>query len=119
MKKLHVFHKINKSTTLKAILAAVLIVIVEIVCGILIYNLYAQSTYERTFVEYANRINELSEEIKLEKNMCVHESNYGRWQANCHLPFLIKKTFAADRLFGVMELLIGGSNPYVNFRGYR
>ena len=26
---------------------------------------------------------------------------------------------AADRLFGIMELLIGGSNPYVNFRGYR
>lgn len=44
--------------------------------------------------------------------MCVNESNYGRWQANCHLPFLMKKSFAADRLFGIMELLIGGSNPY-------
>ena len=28
----------------------------------------------------------------------------------------MKKSFAADRLFGIMELLIGGSNPYVNFR---
>ena len=47
--------------------------------------------------------------------MCVHESNYGRWQANCHLPFLIKKTFADDRLFGIIELLIGGGEPLCEF----
>ena len=26
----------------------------------------------------------------------------------------MKKSFAVDRLFGIMELLTGGSNPFVN-----
>lgn len=85
MKKLHVFHKINKSTTLKAILAAVLIVIVEIVCGILIYNLYAQSTYERTFVEYANRINELSEEINSQVGATDYDNQTAISAVHSHL----------------------------------
>ena len=46
----------------------------------------------------------------------VVKAEMGVWFAH---PFLMKKSFAADRLFGIMELLIGGSNPYVNFRGYR
>ena len=43
----------------------------------------------------------------------LYEPDYGRWQTNCYLPFLIKKSFAADRLFGIMELLTGGSPPTV------
>ena len=39
----------------------------------------------------------------------VVKAEMGVWLAH---PFLMKKSFAADRLFGIMELLTGGSPPY-------
>lgn len=38
----------------------------------------------------------------------VVKAEKGVWLAH---PFLMKKSFAADRLFGIMELLIGGCTP--------
>ena len=43
----------------------------------------------------------------------VVKAEMGVWFAH---PFLMKKSFAADRLFGIMELLIGGSNPLRFYR---
>ncbi|MGN0814150.1 MAG: EAL domain-containing protein [Candidatus Coproplasma sp.] len=63
MKKSKIFHKINKSTGIKACLIAALIVIVEVVCGILSFNLYAQYSYEQSFVEYASEISKISDVI--------------------------------------------------------
>ena len=39
----------------------------------------------------------------------VVKAEMGVWLAH---PFLMKKSFAADRLFGIMELLIGWRTPY-------
>lgn len=43
----------------------------------------------------------------------VVKAEMGVWFAH---PFLMKKSFAADRLFGIMELLTGGSNPLRFYR---
>lgn len=39
----------------------------------------------------------------------VVKAEMGVWFTH---PFLMKKSFAADRLFGIIELLIGGRTPY-------
>ena len=39
----------------------------------------------------------------------VVKAEMGVWFAH---PFLMKKSFAADILFGIRDLLIGGSPPY-------
>ena len=43
----------------------------------------------------------------------VVKAEMGVWLAH---PFLMEKSFAADRLFGIMELPVEGSNPLWFYR---
>ncbi len=52
LKKSLLFHKLNNSTIFKAVLTGILIVLVEIVCGTLIYDSYCSYTYAEIYTEY-------------------------------------------------------------------
>lgn len=63
MKKSALFHKLNKSTIFKAVLAGILIVVVEIICGALIYNSYCGYTYGEVYAEYQHAIDDAAGQV--------------------------------------------------------
>ena len=51
MGKSKIFRKVDNSTMLKALIAALLIIIIEVVCGTLILNIYTSQVYAEVYAE--------------------------------------------------------------------
>ncbi len=51
MGKSKIFRKVDSSTTLKALLTALIIIIIEVVCGTLILNIYSSQVYAEVYAE--------------------------------------------------------------------
>lgn len=64
MKKSSFFSKLNKATIFKAVLTGIIIVIVEIICGSLIYNSYVNYVYEEVYAEYEHTVYGVAERAR-------------------------------------------------------
>jgi EAL domain-containing protein (putative c-di-GMP-specific phosphodiesterase class I) len=57
------FNKLNKSTYLKVAITALAIIIVEIICGCLIYSIFSDHTYKEKYSEYSQTLSQISQNV--------------------------------------------------------
>jgi EAL domain-containing protein (putative c-di-GMP-specific phosphodiesterase class I) len=72
LKRLKLFKKLNKLTSVKVAIIAAIMIAVEVLCGILIYGNFSDNTYGITYADYKTAITTIAEGVQTEMGDSVN-----------------------------------------------